>query len=402
MDRIQVWIVKRKTGCRKQCPDCETRNGATVKECRKCGASLRRVKRTYAGRGFSYSIRWQDPRTGTFRSQATGPDKSYAQHCAAQKRQELASGKISGRTAIGFDDFVLEHLEALEDTLSPGSCVEHERTLAQFKAACSPKDLTVIDFQMLEKFRAARIADGVSPATVNKCLRTLQSALERAVQRGYLTGNPFKEPGVRKSLFLREPEPVPTVLEPAEFAEVLKACPNDDWRAVCIIGYYAGLRIGEILSLEWTDLDLDRRMLHVRNKADHRTKSGKNRTVPLAREIEAALQTRMSSRFRGPFIFEQLRGRNAVANASRDFRKIVKRAGLVDEAGKPRFSLHDLRRTFCTNLLGTGTDPKTVQTLAGHADVGTTLKHYAAVRAQGMAEAIDRLSQLGMIGTQTA
>jgi len=67
----------------------------------------------------------------------------------------------------------------------------------------------------------------------------------------------------------------------------------------------------------------------------------------------------------------------------------------VDKDGKPRFTLHDLRRTFCTNLLGTGADVKSVETLAGHANVTTTLKHYAGVTAKKMAEAIDRLSKLG-------
>jgi|GEM_PF-1146353 len=399
MERIQTWIIRRKTGCHKRCPDCDTKNGATAKECRKCGASLRKTKRTYAGRGFSYSIRWQDPRTGKFRSQATGPDKAYAQHCAAQKRQELASGKISGRVAITYDDFVTEHLMAIEDTLAPGTCVEHERTLEQFKAACHPKDLAVIDFQMLEKFRAARIADGVTPASVNKALRTLQSILERGVQRGYLTANPFKGPGVRKSLFLREPEPVPTVLEPAEFAAVLGNCQDDVWRAVCTVGYYTGLRLGEILRLEWGDVDFPGCILHVRNKPGASTKSGKNRDVPMTAEVVEVLNALSPAMFSSRLVFPSLQGRNAVTNASRGFVEIVKAAGLVDEGGKARFSMHDLRRTFVTNLLATGTDPKSVQTLAGHADVQTTLKHYAGVSAKGLTDAVNRLS---LIKTQTA
>ena len=56
--------------------------------------------------------------------------------------------------------------------------------------------------------------------------------------------------------------------------------------------------------------------------------------------------------------------------------------------------MHDLRRSFVTGLLTSGADPKSVQALAGHADVQTTLKHYAAVRAKNLRAAIDRLSQL--------
>ena len=53
-----------------------------------------------------------------------------------------------------------------------------------------------------------------------------------------------------------------------------------------------------------------------------------------------------------------------------------------------------ITQTFVSNLLATGADPKLVQALAGHANVQTTLKHYAAVRAKNLRAAVDRLSQL--------
>ena len=126
-------------------------------------------------------------------------------HRAAQLRQELLSGEYSGLTPISYDSFAAEHLQQLGSTLSEGSYVEHQRALRQFQTACQPKDLTVIDFQMLEKFRSARIEDKTSPATVNKALRNLQAALERGVKRGYIKTNPCK--GNRKALFVPEPEP---------------------------------------------------------------------------------------------------------------------------------------------------------------------------------------------------
>ena len=77
-----------------------------------------------------------------------------------------------------------------------------------------------------------------------------------------------------------------------------------------------------------------------------------------------------------------------------NFTVIVEQAGLVDTRDRPLFTMHHLHRTFVTNPLTTGTDPKLVQALAGHADVQTTLRHYAAVRAKNLTSAVDRLSKL--------
>ena len=388
----QVWLIKRRTGCCKVCPACSSKNTATAKDCGKCGVSLEDAKRSFIGKKASYTLRWADPRTGKTKSEAVGPDKAYAQHRVAKLKQEILSGEYRGITTITFDAFVTEHLASIQDTLSKASYIEHQRVLEQFKQACHPKDLTVIDFQMLERFRAARLGDACSAATVNKGLRTLQAALQRAVDRGYLRSNPFK--GKRQKLFVKEAEPVPVVLEPVDFVKLLSICPDGDWRAVCTVGYYGGLRLGEILALEWGDVDFPSRMLHVRNKADHRTKSGKNRAVPMSVEVVDALEALAPAMFTSKQVLPGLQGPHAIANASRTFRQLVAAAGLTDEQGRPRFSMHDLRRTFVTNLLATGTDPKSVQALAGHADVQTTLKHYAAVRAKNLTAAVDRLSQL--------
>ncbi|MBN1764741.1 MAG: site-specific integrase [Sedimentisphaerales bacterium] len=211
--------------------------------------------------------------------------------------------------------------------------------------------------------------------------------------------------GKRKSLFVPEPEPVPKTLNHDEFKALLNACPDDRWKAICTLGYYAGLRQGEILALEWEDIDFEGRMLHIRNKKDHRTKSGKNRSVPMTIEVVAALKALQVHRFKDTRVFPN---KIVKPHVSRDFSLIVIDAGLVEKYDKAkddkakddklkvkhRFTMHDLRRTFATNLLATGTDPKSVQILAGHSAVQTTLNHYAGVRAKNLTASVDKLSQL--------
>ena len=80
-------------------------------------------------------------------------------------------------------------------------------------------------------------------------------------------------------------------------------------------------------------------------------------------------------------------------NVHRDFEATVIRAGLVDGDGKARYSMHDLRDSFVTDMFTNGLDPKSVQGMAGHSSVETTMKYYAAVRAKNLVAAIDRRSQ---------
>ena len=134
-------------------------------------------------RGIRYELRWLDPKSGLTRTKAIGKDKTYARLQAADLQRELESGKYIGLQKISYDDFKTEHLKKLERTLGERTINEHKLVLKQFKEACKPKDLTVIDFNMLEDFRSVRLSEGVAVATVNKGLITLQAAVERAVRR---------------------------------------------------------------------------------------------------------------------------------------------------------------------------------------------------------------------------
>ena len=131
--------------------------------------------------------------------------------------------------------------------------------------------------------------------------------MERAVKRNYITGNPFK--GNRKALWDTEPEPVPTILEPAESDKLLDACQDDRWRAICVVGYCASLRRGGMVALEWQDVDFESRLLHVWNEDDHTTKSRKNRDVPMTSDVVRALGALRAGKFPGGYVFQNVAGR---------------------------------------------------------------------------------------------
>ncbi len=342
-------------------------------------------------KGYSYSIQWIDVITGKRRTESCGNDKSYARQLASERRQAIMTGVYREIKPIAYSEFVTEHLAQIKGQLSKATYAEHRLALGVFGRICSPKNLTVIDFAMLEDFRKALIEDGKSDATVNKTLRTLQSILSRAVQRGYIKKNPFE--GNRKALWIREPEKTVNTASQQDFELLLEHCPDDKWRAVCIIAYYAGLRREEILHLEWTDIDYDSQVLYVRNKDGHSTKSRKIRTIPMAPQIASALRKIPRLNIQTDYIFRTRNETRLIYNFTRTFHGILSRASLVTEQGKAKFTFHDLRRTCATNLLKSGTPPKVVQRILGHSSLLTTMIYYAAVGDEDMRLAIDRLSR---------
>ncbi len=72
-------------------------------------------------------------------------------------------------------------------------------------------------------------------------------------------------------------------------------------------------------------------------------------------------------------------------NVWRDFKAIVKKAGIAD------CSVHDLRRTFVSQLAMAGVSAAVTQKLAGHASISTTVKHYTGLTAEALQEAQGRL-----------
>jgi integrase len=154
----------------------------------------------------------------------------------------------------------------------------------------------------------------------------------------------------------------------------------------------SGLRIGELLALRWTDVDLEQGVMRVsrtlsRAKGGPRfttPKNGKGRPVTLTREAVEALRSHRKGQNEVRLKLGTLWADNGLIFASetgkpltrdfvdrRSFKPLLKRAGL------PKKRLHDLRHTCATLLLGQGVHPTLVQKLLGHASVVMTLNRYS-------------------------
>jgi integrase len=136
-----------------------------------------------------------------------------------------------------------------------------------------------------------------------------------------------------------------------------------------IFAIETGCRRGELLSLEWKDVDLFDKVVTILA-----TKTGEKRTIPLTERAFEVLTAKRKGRAEGTtnggLVFT-----NSVGGKI-NFRTLRSSfdAALV-KAGGTNFRFHDLRHTFATRLARSGVDPYTIQKLMGHTSFTTTQRY---------------------------
>lgn len=354
------------------------------------------IARYKGKRGTTYTLRWIDPRSGKWQREAAGRDLAYARVRRDAIREELRNG-LAGR----LPDVTVADLADRLDTLMAGKSAETitktQESLRALDRLCNVGLIASIDRATIMDFRAKRLADELAPATVNKDLRQIRSALSYAVDAGLLKANPLLR---WKSFLLREPEKRVRVIEEAEFAKLLARCEYPAFKGLLIVAYRQGLRRGELIQLRWSAVDLERGLLHVLNVPEEGefTKSRKNRSLPLhpqAREALQALWANVPKKVDSgavaaahPFVFCWPDGQPFKAGwVSRQFTALVGKAKIAP------CSLHDCRRSFSTLAQRAGVDRHTVKDLGGWSTVGVVEKHYTGEIPEAFRQAMDRMAK---------
>ena len=186
--------------------------------------------------------------------------------------------------------------------------------------------------------------------------------------------------------------------EPHEYEKLVQAAKSiGDHRLLVfvLLGGDAGLRCGEILALEQTDIDLKRGVLHVRQSEweGHVTvpKSGRGRKVVLTERLKEALTTNRHLRALRVLWRDEKEGKVTQVLLAKWMRRLQRRAGLKETG-----ALHILRHTFCSRLAMAGASTMAIKELAGHQQISTTQRYmHLSPAAKSVAiELLDRGADL--------
>lgn len=158
---------------------------------------------------------------------------------------------------------------------------------------------------------------------------------------------------------------LPVILNRAELKELFAAPALLKQRIVLALIYSAGLRGQEVINLKISDVDLERKTLHIRQ-----SKYKKDRVVPLAEAMAVGLRRYLAAENPHVWLFngKEADGRYSVRGLSWVMRENLKKTSITKSV-----NLHSLRHSYATHLLEQGVNIVTLKELLGHADITTTM-----------------------------
>jgi integrase len=275
-------------------------------------------------------------------------------------------------------EFAAQFLDFQASRTKPLTHIQQKATINTLLVpALGRLKLDQIARQHLDGLVTAWAESGNKPKTINTRLGTIRRLLSLAVEWEILVRVPRVE-------FAKIAKSDPRFLTDAEMTALIdKAEPQ--WKEMMLVALRTGLRIGELRGLQWGDVDLVRRVLHVRRTDPGRKtldatkpKGNRDRTVPLTSESADALArikppAPRSTEWVWPALLRRRGETRARARSEKGcwtaIARAARRAGLAD------VGWHTLRHTYASHLVMRGVPMRLVQKWLGHASIKETEKY---------------------------
>jgi integrase len=320
--------------------------------------------------------RWR-PRTPSSRRVQITPPKpiefsaevvSWIATCVP-KWSRAAQGDAATATAtlITIKDSIAETEKTLAGTVRPGTVMAYRKQWARIGRSLPWRThLTNLTRDRIQALVGSLAASGYAATTIRSALVALHRALVPAIEAGQVDVRIFQHIALPKPIRRHRPQ-----LTKAQRDNLIRVAGEHgrDAHLLFAIGLLAGLRRGELLSLQWQAVDLDHSILHVRNTNHFTTKSGKPRVVPICGTLASILSHyRPAEVAEGTFIIApQKPPRKGLRWA---FRKTFEK--VTETAGVGWLSVHGMRRMFATLGAQSGISVWKLKSWMGHASVRTT------------------------------
>jgi len=342
-----------------------------------------------------------------------GKRKSFYGQTRQEVAQKLTGGLKSVQDGMPLPSeqlkvgrYLQEWLETIRPTIRPSSWCRYEELLRlHILPALGTLPLARLEPRHVQRLYATCLSQGRAPGTV----RTIHAVLHRAVKDAVRWGTV-----ARNVVTLVSPPQVKrheiTPLSAAQARILLEVAQGDRFEALYVLALTTGMRLGELLGLQWQDVDLPDGRLQVCHTltrtpdggrlTEPKTARSRRRIALTASAVDALRQHRArqaAERLRlgavwddHALVFPNEIGKPMVAV------NLMRRSfwPLIDKAGLPRIRFHDLRHTAATLLLQRGVHPKVVSELLGHSSIGMTLDTYSHVIPDMQQQAVAAMDTL--------
>jgi integrase len=338
----------------------------------------------------------QDARPAVRKGEMRSPTRRTVEEAGDELIAGMESGAILDRSGVPYKPSTVRgYKQTLRDYIHPA--IGHVR-------------LSQLERKRVQELVDQLGAQGLSASTIRNTLNPLQVICRRAIRDADISVDPTVGLELPRSRGRRD-----RIVSP-EYAQLLiEALPEED-RALWATAFYAGLRIGEIRALRWSDVDLPGCLLHVRRGWDEqqgvqdpKSEAGL-RDVPMAGPLRRELTAHGLRTKRGgddlvfgrtstePFIRSTIRNRALTAWG---WKQVTRRSGesgpkttwvKAREDALDPVSPHEARHCAASYLIAAGLNAKELSVYIGHSDIRTTYNRYGHLMPGGEVAAANRLT----------
>ena len=255
--------------------------------------------------------------------------------------------------------------------------------------------------------------DGRRYSTIKTVRGVLRPAFQMAVDDDVLRKNPF---GFELATVVVNDSVTREAITRKQMRQFLKFVHEDNvyckYYEVVYILFHTGMRISEFCGLTLKDLDMKNRIINIDHQLQRtsdmrlviestKTNAG-TRKLPMSEDVfrcfQAIIEDREAPRYERVvdgytgFLFTDKEELPLVAmHWEHRFNHMVKRYNDIYRVQMPNITPHVCRHTYCSNMAKSGMNPKTLQYLMGHSDIGVTLNTYTHL---GLEDAVDELKRV--------
>lgn len=316
---------------------------------------------------------------------------------------ELDNGKYVAPSKIMFVDYVEVWKRYAQKKLSPKTIETYDYVLkGRIIPSLAHRKMEDITSYHLTDFLHSLESDGLSTSTIQKHYNVLSNIFKFATKHRTIKNNPMER--VDKPSVTYKKGEVYTPSEVEHLFQLLDGEENKQMALIVKLALKTGMRKGEILALQWDDVDFSTNRIQINHSLSYTKEQGYQLTAPktegsirkvaipeiLHNELKKHIFKKKTERMEASelweggeyyFVFSSVFGKPFYPNVpnrwwTRFFNRINKQLEADNEPPLKKIRFHDLRHTFATDLISKGGNINKISKYLGHASITTTVDTY--------------------------
>lgn len=274
-------------------------------------------------RGSLYYLYYSDPTTGKRNKISTGSktkSEAYKFLRAFNAEQRTKKHHLPSYIISEFKNEFLGYSSSVH-TRNTQCCIR--TAFEQLINIFGDIQIRDINVRHVERFVAEKIRK-TSAWTARKHFAHISSAFERAIVWKQIDRNPFRDVPAPKT-----PRRIPIYFTHEQLFVLMQTIDNPDFSDLVIIAVTTGMRMGEMIHLQWSSISIERNTILVQNTEEFTTKSKRNRIIPINRYLIPILIKRKENAI-SDLVFHRVGIPFTTEYVTKRFKKYVRRAKLDD------------------------------------------------------------------------